>query len=254
MIGVRSFRHVEHVMGTAVSFDVRAGDGDEEQARALIARACAVLHADDQLFSPWREDSAICRVQRGDLSLWEAPDDVSVVFDRCQRARALSGGWFDPWTRGGQFDPTGLVKGWSGARALRELRNDRVVAAMVNAGGDIACFGQPEAGRPWRIGVRDPAGPGRVLFAVRPPGAVATSGGYERGAHLYDPFTGGAAEAAASATVTGPDLDVADALATALVAAGTPGLALLDPIDGTEACIVLPDGTLRATRGFPFAT
>jgi thiamine biosynthesis lipoprotein len=241
-------------MGTAVSFDVRAPHDEDAHARALIASACAILHADDHLFSPWREDSAIRGIQRGDLSLWDAPDDVAAVFDRCLLARSLSGGWFDPWTPRGQFDPTGLVKGWSAMRALRQLRSRRVAAALVNAGGDIAGFGEPEAGQGWQIGVRDPADPARVLFAVRPPGAVATSGSYERGDHIYDPFTGRPVQAAASATVTGPDLDIAEALATALVATGTPGLALIDRIGDTEACLILPDGTLRATRGFPFVS
>jgi thiamine biosynthesis lipoprotein len=99
-----------------------------------------------------------------------------------------------------------------------------------------------------------PGGHARIRFAVEPPGAVATSGSYERGPHIYDPFGGGAGDAAASATVTGPELDLADALATALIVAGTPGLELVDRIDATEACLVLADGTLRATRGFPFAT
>jgi thiamine biosynthesis lipoprotein ApbE len=171
MIAVDAVRHVEHVMGTAVSFDVRTTDGDERHARQLIANACAVLHADDRTFSPWREDSAVSRVQRGELALWDAPADTA-----------------------------------------------------------------------------------RIRFAVEPPGAVATSGSYERGPHIYDPFGGGAGDAAASATVTGPELDLADALATALIVAGTPGLELVDRIDATEACLVLADGTLRATRGFPFAT
>jgi thiamine biosynthesis lipoprotein len=245
-------RHVEHVMGTAISFDVRAVEGEDERARALIASACAVLHADDRLFSTWREDSAIRRIHRGELSLWDAPGDVAAVFDRCLLARTLSGGWFDPWTVGGHFDPTGLVKGWSGGRALRELRDPGVLGAMVNAGGDVACFGEPEAGRAWRVGVRDPSDARRALYAVQPAGAVATSGSYERGPHIYDPFTGRPAQATASATVTGTDLDLVDALATALAAAGAPVLALIDRMDDIEGCVVLAGGSLRATSGFPF--
>jgi thiamine biosynthesis lipoprotein len=253
MIAVDAVRHVEHVMGTAVSFDVRTTDGDERHARQLIANACAVLHADDRTFSPWREDSAVSRVQRGELALWDAPADVIAVFDRCQHARRVSGGSFDPWTPDRRFDPTGLVKGWSAMRALHELEAAGITAAVVNAGGDIAAFGEPEPGRAWRFGIPDPADTARIRFAVEPPGAVATSGSDERGPHIYDPF-GGAGDAAASATVTGPELDLADALATALIVAGTPGLELVDRIDATEACLVLADGTLRATRGFPFAT
>ncbi len=56
-------------------------------------------------------------------------------------------------------------------------------------------------------------------------GAVATSGHYERGAHIHDPSSGRPATALASVTVTGPDLGTADAYSTAAFALG----------DGAEA-------------------
>jgi FAD:protein FMN transferase len=57
----------------------------------------------------------------------------------------------------------------------------------------------------------------------------------------------------ASASVTGPDLGLADALATALVVAGEPGLALIEPLDGYEALIIKADGGRRWTGRFPLA-
>ena len=54
-------------------------------------------------------------------------------------------------------------------------------------------------------------------------GAIATSGTYERGAHIRDPHTGLIALGARSATVYGPDGGLADALATAMVVAGREG-------------------------------
>ena len=54
-------------------------------------------------------------------------------------------------------------------------------------------------------------------------GAIATSGTYERGAHIRDPHTGLIAIGARSATVIGPDGGLADALATALIVAGRDG-------------------------------
>jgi thiamine biosynthesis lipoprotein len=241
-------------MGTVVSFDVRSDGVGDEHVRELIARACDVLHVDEQTFSPWIVDSQISRVRRGELSLWDASADVERVVERSLELRRLSSGWFDPWTADRRFDPTGLVKGWSAMRALERLRADGVVAALVNAGGDVASFGEPEPGRAWRAGVRDPHAPERLLFAVDSPGGVATSGSYERGEHITDARGARPARAAASATVSAPELDLADAMATALIAAGLDGLPLVDAIDGAEACLVLPDGGLRATAGFPFAT
>jgi thiamine biosynthesis lipoprotein ApbE len=53
--------------------------------------------------------------------------------------------------------------------------------------------------------------------------------------------------------VTGPDLGLADALATALAVAGEPGLALIDGLDGYEALVINPDGSKRPTKRFPAA-
>jgi thiamine biosynthesis lipoprotein len=53
--------------------------------------------------------------------------------------------------------------------------------------------------------------------------------------------------------VTGPDLGLADALATAVAVAGVPGLALIEPLDGYEALVIALDGSKRWTAGFPFA-
>ncbi len=58
---------------------------------------------------------------------------------------------------------------------------------------------------------------------------------------------------AASASVTGPDLGLADALATAVAVAGAPGLALVDELAGYEALIVSPDGSRQHTARFPIA-
>jgi len=54
-------------------------------------------------------------------------------------------------------------------------------------------------------------------------------------------------------SVTGPDLGLADALATALAVAGEPGLDLIKALDGYEALIIAIDRSRRWTRHFPFA-
>ena len=59
---------------------------------------------------------------------------------------------------------------------------------------------------------------------------------------------------AASASVTGPDLGLADALATAVAVAGAPGLDMVEALDGYEALIIAIDGSRRWTEHFPFAS
>jgi thiamine biosynthesis lipoprotein len=243
-------RHAEHVMGTVVSFDLRAGDLDDRALGAALRLSCAVLHEGDAQLSTWKANSPISRIRRGELPLDEAPAAVAEVLRLCAMARELSGGWFDPWGMPGGVDPTGLAKGWIAERALERLRLAGVGAAMVNAAGDVVAYGEPEPGRRWRIGVRDPRGPGALLGVVELDGAVATSGSYERGDHVLDPRSGLPAWGLLSATVTGPDLAMADALATGLLAAGEPGLAPIESLEAYEALAMRDDGTVVATPGF----
>jgi FAD:protein FMN transferase len=246
-------RHAEHVMGTVVSFDLRPGDLDERRARTALAEACTALHEADDEFSTWKPDSALSRLRSGDLDPTEVSDRMADVLRSCAEARELSGGWFDPWSLPGGVDPTGLVKGWAVERALTQLRAAGVSAAMVNAGGDIATFGEPQPGRPWRIGVRDPRSADRLLTVVESPGAVATSGVYERGDQVLDPRSGRPARGLLSATVVGPALGLTDALATGLLAAGEQGLAAVGSVAGHSALVVRDDGAMLTTPGFRFS-
>lgn len=243
-------RHAEHVMGTVVSFDLRPGDLDERALRAALKLSCATLHEGDAQLSTWKPHSPMSRIRRGQLALDDAPAAVVEVLRRCADARELSGGWFDPWRMPGGVDPTGLAKGWIAERALEQLRRAGLAAAMVNAGGDVAAFGEPEPGRCWRIGVRDPRGDGALIGVVELNGAVATSGTYERGHHVTDPHSGLPAQGPVSATVTGPDLALADALATGLLAAGERGLAAVASVHAYEGLVIGDDGGLASTPGF----
>jgi thiamine biosynthesis lipoprotein len=207
----------------------------------------------DDVFSIWKPHSPVSRLRSGEISLDEAPPEVSEVLELCRRVRDASDGWFDPWGMPGGVDPTGLVKGWAAERALDELKTAGVPAAMINAGGDIAVYGEPEDGQLWRIGVRHPLDPGAMIFVaeIDGPGAVATSGTYERGDHLLDPSDGRPANELLSATVIGRDLAFADALATAVFVSGGELLERIGRLKGYHAIVVAADGGLRASPGFP---
>jgi thiamine biosynthesis lipoprotein len=240
-------------MGTMVSFDVRIGEGEPQRAHVGLARACARLDRADAVFSTWKPNSPMSLLRANAIRLGEAPPELAAVLELCAIARDLSGGWFDPWNLPGGLDPTGLVKGWAADRALDELRAAGVRAAMVSAGGDLASFGGPEPGSPWRIGVRDPWAADRIACVLESPGAVATSGCYERGNHVFDPRSGRAEARCQSATVTGPELWLADALATGLLVAGEAGLALVEAVAGYEACVISGSGSIAMTGSFPVA-
>jgi thiamine biosynthesis lipoprotein len=249
-----ALHHREGVMGTIITIDIYTADGAAgREISAALARARGILQQADAVFSTWTPGSAISRLRRGEITLSQAPAEVAEVVRECALARELSAGWFDPWAMPGGLDPTGLVKGWAAQRAAAALQVPGAVGAIVNAAGDIASFGALGPGAPFRIGIADPSARRRLAAIVHLRGAIATSGTCERGDHLFDPHSGCPAARAASASVTGPDLAMADALATAIAVAGEPGLALVDPLEGYEALVIAPDRSLHWTADFPFA-
>jgi thiamine biosynthesis lipoprotein len=252
----RRLGHVEHVMGTVVSFDISADasadvNADQRPIRIAIARAVSWLHRVDAVFSTYRDDSQISRLGRGEISLAACDPDVAEVLDLCAQVGRETNGYFSS-TYGGRLDPTGLVKGWSIQRASELLAAAGVARHCINGGGDVQAVGQPEPGRPWNVAVSHPLHPGGFAAVVPiEDGAVATSGTAERGAHVLDPFTGRPATTLASLTVVGRDLTRADAYATAGLAMGHAARGWLESLDGYEGFAVAADGTGWATSRFP---
>jgi thiamine biosynthesis lipoprotein len=243
-----ALRHVEHVMGTVFSFDVR--DGGSERVREAVAAAVRRLHRIDALFSTYREESEISRLDRGELTLDACTPEVARVLDACAAAERETGGWFSS-RPAGRLDPSGYVKGWAVEEASRILREAGSLRHSVSGGGDVQTAGGPAGDRPWRIGVAHPLR--RDLLAAVVAGrdvAVATSGTAERGAHIVDPRSGRPATALASLTVVGSSLARADVWATAGFAMGPDCVEVLEGTDGLEALAVLPDGSFRWTPGF----
>lgn len=249
--GPQPVAHAEPVMGTVVSFVLRPGPLARADLAAALRAACAVLHDADAIFSTWDPGSPLSRLRRGEPLATPLPV-LTEVEQACAQARAASGGWFDPWAMPGGYDPTGLVKGWAVDRALTVLRQAGVPAALVNGGGDLAAYGSPGPGQPWRAGIQHPWRRGSLAAVIEVCGAAATSGPYQRGEHLFDPRTGRPGGRAASATVTGPSLALADALATALAVAGDEGLAVVSGLAGYQGYLIRSDGSESWTPGMDF--
>ena len=247
-------RHVEHVMGTAVSIDL-ADDLPAPALTEMIAGVCAWLHEVDARFSTYREDSEVNRFQRRELALGDLSADMRHVLDACADLWRETEGYFDAYAAG-PLDPSGYVKGWS-----VEVASARLAAAgsrrhYINAGGDIRMRGLSADGGAWRVGIRHPWEAGKLSWVLAlTDGAVATSGSYERGDHVWNPRTGKPATGLRSVTVTGPDLARADAYATAALAMGEAGIAWLArrAADGYESAVVTDDGRAYTSAGLPAA-
>ncbi len=243
--------HVEHVMGTAVSLDLR-GTATAASTEA-VAAAFTHLHDIDARFSTYRPASEVARLARGDLDEAEASPGLRHVLAVCDHLAATSGGAFDARTAGvgGRLDPSGYVKGWAVEEAAWLLDDAGAGDYLLNAGGDLIARGEASPGRPWRIGIRHPNQADRLatVLEVRDR-AVATSGTYERGDHLVDPRTGDCATGLRSLTVVGPRLGFVDAYATAAFVMGVPGLAWVANHPDHEALAITHDDRVVWTDGF----
>ena len=167
-----------------------------------------------------------------------------------EETKRLTDGYFDVWFKG-RFDPSGLVKGWAISRAAAILESDGFVSFCIEAGGDIEVRGANDEGSPWKVGIRSPFEPSKLIRSLSlHDRGVATSGTYIRGAHIYNPRTGGPAEEIASMTIVGTNVYEADRLATAAFAMGRAGIDFMARLPEFEAYMVDWSGTATFTPGF----
>lgn len=211
-------RNIE-VWGTIVSIQT-PNSNSELFNRACDAAQSYFLEVDEK-FSTFESGSEVSRIRRGDLKIEDASSDVKLVWNKCLDLRNLTQRAFDPWAVEGGFDPSGFVKGWAAQESLRFFVEKGIDQIQINAGGDVVVRGGIDESTPWKIGIRHPDFADEIakkydLFD----GAIASSGIYERGAHIIDPRVGVPAVGSRAATVVGPDAGVADALATALIVDG----------------------------------
>ncbi len=241
---------VEPLMGTTVSLHI----GDPlrpDRLQALGDDLFAFLHEVDARFSTYRDDSEVSLVERGRLDPGHGSPMLREVLEHSAKLWDDTDGYFDIHATG-RLDPSGFVKGWAVQAA-----SDRLVAAgcanhRVNAGGDVRVRGRRLDGAPWRIGVRHPFQPEQVCCVLAGTDlAVATSGVYERGHHVIDPFTGVPAQGLRSVTVVGTDLGIADAYATAAVAMGPAGPAWLARLAGHTTAVVTDAGAFLHSPDLP---
>ncbi|MEJ8281083.1 FAD:protein FMN transferase [Pseudonocardia spirodelae] len=241
-------RFVAHVMGTAVSLALRGRHTGDGAARDAWAAVVADLRRADALFSPWRANSLVSRIGRGELAPADAGPEMAEVLAIGAAAARGSGGAFTLHPRG-RFDPCGVVKGWAVERACTHLRALDDTGWCLAAGGDLQARAADD-GEPWRIGIEDPAATGRIVATVPVvDGAVATSGSAHRGAHVVDGRTGATPSGIAQVSVLDASLTRADVDATAAFALGEDGVEWLAHRAGRTALVVRSDGAALTVRG-----
>ena len=159
-----------------------------------------------------------------------------------------------------QIDLGGIAKGYAVDLAIEAMQAAGAVGAMVDAGGNIRCWGQCQPGKDkWVVGLQNPTKADQsglmssVMLVLKLDNmAVATSGDYQRFEiiegkkfnHIIDPNKGEGIEGLCSVTIICDNATDADALSTSVTVLGVEkGLELIESRDNTEAILIKTNST-----------
>lgn len=189
----RVLRRARPLLGTLVEIEVRF-TGPEARALAAVERAFAAVARVHRLMSPVEPESDLVRLHATPPGRWVTVHAETAAVLRAARSYSrASGGAFDPVAGGGgamtdlelgaahrvrrlrdvRVDLGGIAKGYAVDRACAILRRSAAIASgLVNAGGDLRCFGS----RASLVQVRAPGVRG-LAFSLRVRNAaLATTG------------------------------------------------------------------------------
>ena len=127
-------RQVRDVMGMPVTIHVA---DDKAAASLAVDEAFADFVLLDRTFSPFRGDSLVSRINRGELRLSESGALVLQAVELSRHYEHATRGYFSAWP-GGCLDPSGLVKGWAIDRASSILDRHGCRRYFIDAGGKAA--------------------------------------------------------------------------------------------------------------------
>ena len=235
------------LMGMPINIEVI----DANVTQQTIDDCFAFLEWVDDTFSTYKEDSEISRINQKRLALSQASEPMRAIFALAEETHRDTNGYFDIY-RNGKYDPSGLVKGWAIYNTAALLAQRGFLNYYVDAGGDIQMAGRNAQGQRWHVGIRNPFNMNEIVKTLSiGDGAIATSGTYVRGKHIYNPKSSGELETSVlSLTVIGPNVYDADRFATAAFAMGEAGVFFIERLEGLEAYQINRNGVATFTTGF----
>ena len=262
-------RDTRRVMGMTAVVAIAEGGARTSDIAAVFDFFTEV----DRRFSPFKPESELCRLNRGEV---ETPSPAMAgILARAQASKHATGGYFDIRRPDGHLDTSGIVKGWAISQGARMLKAKGYRNYAVEIGGDIQTGGVKDYGSDWRVGIRSPFAEDVVKVLYPRGGGVATSGSYHQGAHIYVPHgatahaspsraehagRGGGRSSACDAkaggvrpivslTVVSEDILDADIAATAAFAMGEKGIYFIERQPGLEGYAIDGAGRAKMTSG-----
>lgn len=204
----------------------------------------------DGKYSTYKPDSEISLINAG-LPKKSWSREMKMILKMCEQTKRQTNGYFDI-IRGGQRDPSGLVKGWAIQNAADILAKRGYHNFYIDAGGDIQVSGKNAKGKSWQVGIRNPFNRDEIIKTITlSTEGVATSGTYIRGQHIHNPLRPNEEiKGIVALTVIGSDIYNVDRFATAAYAMGKKGIEFIEKLKGYEGYMINKDKTATMTSGF----
>ncbi|MEY4396751.1 MAG: Thiamine biosynthesis lipoprotein ApbE precursor [Actinomycetota bacterium] len=221
---------VWEVMGTVVS--LRIPDRFERVHDIAVHGVREVLAMYDVTYSLYRDDSPLSQLARGEVALAELDENIRDTYARAIEWRNRTGGAFTPHRADDVIDLSGIVKADAIAAGAEVIRAHGVDEFSLNVGGDLVVAGDTT----WPTAIGHPTDPSAMIAGVTLDStwcAIATSGTFDRGEHIWRSVSDG--PTIISATVISHDIVTSDVWATAIISGG-PAMAEAATQDG---CAVL---------------
>lgn len=93
-VGLPRKAWVRQLMGMPISIHLRGGGVESESVARAVEAAFADLAWVEEVFSPFRSNSQLSRLRRGELSLTECVPELEQVWRLCEQAEEATGGAF----------------------------------------------------------------------------------------------------------------------------------------------------------------
>ena len=210
----------------SITAQINAGAGGavvpiDAECRAILEYAGVCWSLSDGLFDI--TSGVLRRVWTKDRLQLPTPDELRPILALIDWQKVeLSEAGVRLGMPGMEIDLGGVVKEYAADALAQRIGLAGIDSGVVNLGGDIFCVGTNPEGLPWRIGIKNPDGPGAIAQVGIANAGLATSGGYERYfeiggkrvSHLLNPATGMPVESLASVSVIADQSVVAGSIAT----------------------------------------
>jgi len=235
------------IMGMPISVEIL----DKFVSEIDFLKVFALFSDIDDKFSTYKKESEISKFNNKELRENQLSQEVLHIISLSKVAKEKTNGYFNIYNDG-KMDPSGIVKGYAILKAQKLLRSLNFQNFYINAGGDIVANGKNFHKLPWRVGIKNPFDQEKLIKILSISNlAVATSGLYIRGNHIYNPTNlNDYLDRVVSVTVVGKNIQDADVFATAAFAMQEKGIYFLEKLKGYEGYVVDKNGIATKTSQF----